>query len=336
MSCNNSEKGGNIDGIYNSLIRAGMCSESAGAKAKLFQRCLESLTSSQRSGTVRPDVKLFVPGRIEFLGKHTDYAGGRSLVTAVDMGFAAVARARPDRTVRVINVQHSDVFEFSLDAVPYAVPYSWTVYPLTVARRVVSNFPGPLCGADIAFLSDLPPAAGLSSSSAFIIAVFMAMSAVNRLEDNEHYRANIQGAESLAGYLATIENGQSYGSLSGEQGVGTFGGSEDHIAILCSHPGCLVQYRYCPVIHECTIRVPEGTVFAVAISGIIADKNSPEVQLKYNLRSRLSSRIVELWREATGGSQPHLAAILESSPGAPTCLSISFTARHRKYSRNRS
>ena len=275
MSCNNSEKGGKIDGIYNSLLRAGMYEESAEAKAKLFRRSLESLSSSQRSGTADRDVKLFVPGRIEFLGKHTDYAGGHSLVTAVDMGFAVVARGRPDRTVRIINVQYSDVFEFSLDAVPNAAPHSWTVYPLTVAQRVVRNFPGPLFGADIAFLSDLPQAAGLSSSSAFIIAVFMAISAVNRLEDNEHYCANIKGAESLAGYLATIENGQSFGSLSGEHGIGTFGGSEDHVAILCSHPGCLVQYRYCPVIHENTIRVPDGAVFAVAISGMIADKNSP-------------------------------------------------------------
>ena len=29
----------------------------------------------------------FVPGRIECLGKHTDYAGGRSLICAVELGF---------------------------------------------------------------------------------------------------------------------------------------------------------------------------------------------------------------------------------------------------------
>ncbi|MCQ8207142.1 galactokinase family protein, partial [Cutibacterium acnes subsp. acnes] len=28
----------------------------------------------------------FVPGRIEVLGKHTDYAGGSTLVAAVDRG----------------------------------------------------------------------------------------------------------------------------------------------------------------------------------------------------------------------------------------------------------
>jgi galactokinase len=320
MNGNNTENGGIIEGINNSLLRAGMCSESAQVKAKLFQRSIESLADCRNRSSFGRNIKLFVPGRIEFLGKHTDYAGGRSLVTAIDMGFAVTAMARMDRTIRIINVQQTEAFEFSLDAIPNAEPYSWTIYPLTVARRVVRNFPGPICGADIAFLSDLPPASGLSSSSAFIIALFMALAAVNRLEKHEQYRANIQGPESLAGYLATIENGQSFGSLLGEHGVGTFGGSEDHTAILCSRPGCLVQYRYCPVVHESTIRIPEGTAFAVAFSGVIADKNSPETQIKYNLKSRLAARIIELWREATGRCNPHLAAILESNPNAADLL----------------
>ena len=45
----------------------------------------------------------FVPGRIEVLGKHTDYAGGRSLLSAVERGFVAVARHRTDTVVRVID-----------------------------------------------------------------------------------------------------------------------------------------------------------------------------------------------------------------------------------------
>ncbi len=35
-----------------------------------------------------PEIAWFVPGRIEFLGKHTDYAGGRSLLCAVAQGRA--------------------------------------------------------------------------------------------------------------------------------------------------------------------------------------------------------------------------------------------------------
>lgn len=38
-------------------------------------------------------------------------------------------------------------------------------------------------------------------------------------------------------YLGCIENGQSFKTLVGDKGVGTFGGSEDHTAIMASEPG---------------------------------------------------------------------------------------------------
>ena len=34
-----------------------------------------------------PAKAFFVPGRVEVLGKHTDYAGGRSLLMAVSKAF---------------------------------------------------------------------------------------------------------------------------------------------------------------------------------------------------------------------------------------------------------
>ena len=49
-------------------------------------------------------------------------------------------------------------------------------------------------------------------------------------------------AENLVEYLGCIENGQSFGILTGESGVGTFGGSEDHTAILCARAGQISQY----------------------------------------------------------------------------------------------
>ena len=42
-----------------------------------------------------------VPGRIEVLGKHVDYAGGRSLLCTVERGIVLVARARDDGTLIV-------------------------------------------------------------------------------------------------------------------------------------------------------------------------------------------------------------------------------------------
>src|SRR4051812_31709506 len=97
------------ESIDHRLRSAGMSATEAGAKAELLTRCAAAL------GSANVETRLFVPGRIEFLGKHTDYAGGRSLVCAVEKGICGVVSARRDTTVRVIDVRKDssqDVCEF--------------------------------------------------------------------------------------------------------------------------------------------------------------------------------------------------------------------------------
>ena len=110
----------------------------------------------------------------------------------------------------------------------------------------------------MALLSDLPQAAGLSSSSALMVGVFLVLAEANHLAARDEYWHNIGSKTDLAGYLGTIENGQSFGTLAGDRGVGTFGGSEDHTAILCAEPEHISQYAYCPVEFEKMLPVPHG------------------------------------------------------------------------------
>ena len=56
-----------------------------------------------RSAAVETATWYHVPGRIEVLGKHTDYAGGRSLVCATEQGMAVETAPRADRTVRIVD-----------------------------------------------------------------------------------------------------------------------------------------------------------------------------------------------------------------------------------------
>ena len=110
-------------------------------------------------------VAWFVPGRIEVLGKHTDYAGGRSLICAIERGIRIVARARIDDRVRIVDAQREATFDSSLRAIHGATMDDWFVYPSTVLGRMTRNFPAATRGFDAVFDSDLPSAAGLSSSS---------------------------------------------------------------------------------------------------------------------------------------------------------------------------
>ena len=258
---------------------------------------------------------IWVPGRIEVAGKHTDYAGGRSLVVPTSQGIVMVVVPRSDRRILVVDAIEGSEFEFPLQAQPVAVQKSWHNYFATAACRLAGNFPGLSRGACISFASNLPIAAGLSSSSALIVGTFLALASVNRLMDRRDYRQAIPDLETLAGYLGAVENGYSYGTLTGTGGVGTFGGSEDHTAILCGQPGSLVQYSYSPVRFERAIALPEDFVFTVATSGIKAEKTG-SARADYNRLSLQSVEVARLWREVTGSDLPDMGSILVADPDA--------------------
>jgi galactokinase len=251
-----------------------------------------------------------VPGRIEVLGKHTDYAGGRSLVCAVEQGFVMGAAPRSDAAVRVIDVATGHEARLAIDPELAQPADAWMRYPATVLRRVARNFPSARRGADLAFLSNLPLASGMSSSSAFMVAVFLAIADLNHLTADKAYRQAIRTPEDLAGYLATVENGQSFGALTGDRGVGTFGGSEDHTAMLCCRAGELSQYSFCPVRHERQVIVPSDRRFVVAVSGVRAEKTGA-VKDAYNRASLAVRAILDAWRAASGRPDGSLAEAVD-------------------------
>jgi galactokinase len=273
------------------------------ARHRMFAACREALADAADPTKIR---FYFVPGRIEVLGKHTDYCGGHSIVAATEQGFCVAAAPREDRRVNVTALPPRHRIQFDLEPDLEPMRGTWANYPMTVGRRIARNFAGSR-GVDLAFFSDLPQAAGLSSSSAMIIASFLAIADANDLWTHPDFASQIKSCEDLAGYLGTIENGQSFGALGGDKGVGTFGGSQDHTAILCSEPDRLKTYAYCPVRLEQTVPLPEEYMFAVASSGVIAEKTGAARE-RYNDASTLARRTLEVWNRHTNGTEPTLAA----------------------------
>ena len=77
----------------------------AAEKEKLFERARRALGDDgpAKAGPYQESRAFFVPGRLEVLGKHTDYAGGRSLLCTVERGICLVAAPRDDDRVRKIH-----------------------------------------------------------------------------------------------------------------------------------------------------------------------------------------------------------------------------------------
>jgi galactokinase len=294
------------------LIAAGMSGAEARLKGDWFEQ-LENALAQEGVAAGRARA-YWIPGRQEFVGKHTDYAGGRSLCCAIERGICLLAVPRTDCRLRVRDIRSGDVLRTAVDAESRAETGSWGNYVTTVARRIARNFPGPLLGAEIAFASDLPPAAGMSSSSALIAGVFAALSDVNELPASEEYRRDIASLEDLAAYLGAIENGSTFASLAGDDdGVGTAGGCEDHTAILLSRPSALVQYAFVPVRFEQAVAVPDGHRFVIATSGVAAEKTGAALA-RYNRASAAVATILGMWNRVTGRSDRSLAAAVESAP----------------------
>jgi galactokinase len=289
-------------------------------RARLARRFEQSIDALQRIGDRRPAGAWWVPGRLEVFGKHTDYAGGRSLIAAVPRGFAFVGAARDDGRVRVIDAASGET----------GPPTGWGRYVDVVWRRLTRNFPSVAIGADIAFMSDLPRAAGLSSSSALMVGTAVALATLNHLDAHPAWREALGSDLALANYLSCVENGSTHGTLEGDAGVGTMGGSEDHTAILCGRPERLSAYAFVPVRRLEDVVMPAPWTFVIAASGVPAEKTG-DAQALYNRAAFAAKRLLDIWN-AANPAQPSLAAALGTDPAAEAQLrELADRSRHREW-----
>ncbi len=299
----------------------GLSEPAATAAASHFSRCALSLGAGPGSSLPA----WWVPGRIEVLGKHTDYAGGRSLLCTVERGFHIVARPRTDGVVQLVDVASRRPASVPISADAPSRPGQWINYPVSVVRRLVRDA-GITRGADIAFSSSLPRASGLSSSSAFVIGCYLALAAANELEDDPAWQAALPTPLDVAGYLGAVENGKAFAAFPADRGVGTHGGSQDHTAILCCEAGMLSQFRFLPVEQEATVPLPDEWIFAVAMSGVRASK-SAGARDRYNALAMETSALLDALSHGGGGADRSVLKRLETGATLPASASPALRQR---------
>ena len=294
------------------LSRYGLSSEAAEVAATQFARA-STVFADHFHG--EPATAWWIPGRIEVLGKHTDYGGGRSLLCAVERGFHLVARPNSDGMLRLLDAKSGARLDVPLKGDVAMQPGRWTNYPITVIRRVARDFPSAHIGIDAAFISNLPPASGLSSSTALVIATFLPLAEANALASTPEWQRSLPDTLAVAGYLGAVENGKAFDHFPADHGVGTHGGSQDHTAILCCRSGQLSQFHYLPVTEEASTPLPSEWIFAIAMSGVHAAKGSGALR-SYNRLSREVQTMLNSWRGMTSREDPSLFAALRSAPDA--------------------
>ena len=204
-----------------------------------------------------------VPGRVNLIGEHIDYYGMPVLPMAIQKQITIAFLPRKDGRICAISGQYPDTIQFAINSpfIPGASGH-WGNY-VRAAAAAMQGARVLKTGIDAYVASGLPSAAGLSSSSALLIAFSLALLAAN-------------------GQTITLNELTSV-LPDGEQLVGTRGGAMDHIAILGSRANFATLIdSFAPVTIE-HVPIPADWRFLVAHSLITAEK-SGAMRSEYNAR----------------------------------------------------
>ena len=235
-------------------------------------------TFGQRFGADQPAVVIRSPGRINLLGRHVDHQGGPVNVMAINREIYLVATPRADDWVTLANADPARFPErrFRLSDLVASLDWEdwqqvvdgpllrhqlaaargdWAHYVQAALLRLQMQFRDRrLRGLDIMVGGDVPMGAGLSSSSALVVATAEAASVLNGLEVTARQLVSLCGE--------------------GEWFVGTRGGAADHAAIRLSRRGQVTRVSFFPFKIEASVPFPSDHVLIICQSGLFAGKSA--------------------------------------------------------------
>jgi N-acetylgalactosamine kinase len=247
-----------------------------GERLREYTRLLEYAAT-----VVDPEERVLIvrsPGRVNLMGRHVDHQGGHCNLMTIGYETIVVVRPRRDDRICLYNMER-DRFpdrRFSIGQLISELPWDdwislinsekvshlvlnaggdWSQYIKAAALRLQKKFSDRrLCGLDLVVSGNIPIAAGLSSSSALVVAAAEALVAVNRLNTFPSQFVDLCGQ--------------------GEWFVGTRGGSADHAAIKYGQRGKVVKVTFFEFAVEDIVPFPSDHALLVCDSGVKAQKTT--------------------------------------------------------------
>ena len=231
-----------------------------------------------RYGAERQAVVSRAPGRVNLMGRHVEHRGGYINPMAINREVLMVAGPREDDVVNLANVDRRSFPDrsFSVSGELSLVPWDdwltyinsrrvqqmvldargdWGNYVKAACLRLQQSFRSVrLRGMDAAVVGDIPMAAGLSSSSAIVVAAGEATIACNRLDMTASDFVDLCGE--------------------GEWYVGSRGGAGDHAAMKFGRRSQVSRVRFFPFAFEYVPGIPDDHRLVVFNSQVRAQKSS--------------------------------------------------------------
>lgn len=232
----------------------------------------------------------FAPGRVNLIGEHVDYHGLPVLPMALERGIRVDFTPRDDDRV-VLRNEDASFGERSFPVRAELKPGpagDWGNYLMAAATTVAREY-GVATGIQGTVASDLPAAAGLSSSAALVVAVARALlSAADRA-------------------VPTLELARA--TAEGERFVGTAGGGMDQAASLCGRRGHALHIRFDP-LEVTPVSLPVSWAVLIAHSGVSAEK-SGAAREAYNVRRSATEEALSSAARALGDEGVTVPRLLE-------------------------
>ena len=134
---------------------------------ELAKNLVQNFKNEFKKDTTTPTEVFFAPGRVNLIGEHIDYNGGKVFPCALDFGTYAVVTKREDKNFRMFseNFKELGTIEFSLDSLIYNKKDDWANYPKGVIKTFLDAGFKIDSGFDVLFYGNIPNGAGLSSSA---------------------------------------------------------------------------------------------------------------------------------------------------------------------------
>jgi len=210
------------------------------------------------------------PGRVNIMGRHIDHQGGHGNMIAIDRDFFMIAGVRDDREIRLCNMEPHHFPDRLLNIDELFSGYTggdwldyvnsnevrrrveashgnWSQYIISPIIRFQAKFPRKrLCGMNILASGSIPIAAGVSSSSAIVVAATEAILHLNGLEVIPEEFVELCGEA--------------------EWYVGTRGGAGDHAAMKFAKRNHVVQVAFFPFGVTNVVPFPTNYLFVICNS----------------------------------------------------------------------
>jgi len=221
----------------------------------------------------KPEHIFFCPGRVNLIGEHIDYNGGKVMPCAISLGTYLAVSKNKDKLLKFHSLNFPETTELHLQQGYSKTGKTWYNYPLGMINEILQDGIA-ISGLDMLFYGNLPIGAGLSSSASIEVLTAFAL--------NEMFRLTISGKE-IALMGKKVEN-QFIGVNSGimDQFAVVMGKKDKAILLNCD----TLEFEYLPFeTGECILAI------------INSNKQRTLADSKYNERFAECGKVLKILKK---------------------------------------